>query len=306
MGAFGKHPGWSDHIEDIGLDTDALLAARQFLYVQGIGGAIDSGVWDSLPAEQALPEFGHRFAWFGGDDCLVGRFWASRDGKGRARYPMVTCAHAAGMPARLVLDCAEPVLEQLERDCRATESAACVESLLQSARNCLRAALEARTASQPPPLYSRQATANRLGLSADNDRFLRTAYTVQNQLAAYTRAPKLSPELLKISMKLAGSAILSQHLRLPAGETTFGECALFWKDLVSCIVGKPAPFLCIQPSGRPWLDLILGAPGPKHLFCLKASEVSLPCADQIPYTLSPEFRADAGCIFNSFLAGKQD
>ncbi len=27
LGAFGKHPGWDDHIEDLGLETDSLIVA---------------------------------------------------------------------------------------------------------------------------------------------------------------------------------------------------------------------------------------------------------------------------------------
>ena len=43
VGAFGKHPGWDDHLDDIGLNTEPLIAAKQYLYVQGIGGVIDAG-----------------------------------------------------------------------------------------------------------------------------------------------------------------------------------------------------------------------------------------------------------------------
>jgi len=45
VAAFGKHPAWDDHIDDIGLDMDTLIAAKRILYVQGIGGNIDSGSW---------------------------------------------------------------------------------------------------------------------------------------------------------------------------------------------------------------------------------------------------------------------
>ena len=304
LGAFGKHPGWADHIEDIGLDTEAMLAARQFLYVQGIGGAIDGALWDNLTAEQALPEFGHAFAWFCNEDCLAGRLWASRDGKGRTRYPMVLCVHTVALPADAVLDCVEPALKRLETECRATESAAGVQALLESARTSLRLALDTRMATPLPPLHSRRSTAQRIGLSADSDRFLRSLYTIQNQLAAYASASKNPPEFQRISMKLGASSILPQHLRLPIGEALFSESALFWKDLVSFVIGKPSPFLFIKPTCKPWVDLIAGVPGPKQLFCLKASDASVPCADQIPYTLTPEFRGEAARTFSTFMAEK--
>ena len=45
LAAFGKHPGWDDHVEDLGLETESLNLAKTLLYVNGIGGQIDSGAW---------------------------------------------------------------------------------------------------------------------------------------------------------------------------------------------------------------------------------------------------------------------
>ena len=53
LAAFGKHPAWNDHMEDIGLDTLALVEAKRYLYVQGISGQIDSGAWGS-PSPSSL------------------------------------------------------------------------------------------------------------------------------------------------------------------------------------------------------------------------------------------------------------
>ena len=134
LGAFGKHPGWNDHLEDLGLDTEALLAARQLLYVQGIGGAIDSGDWNNAGAasatppepgelSDAVPDFGHLFFWFSRPDFLAGRLWASCDGKGRDRYPMVVCAHAAHLEPDITAARIVAALESLREACRATETA---------------------------------------------------------------------------------------------------------------------------------------------------------------------------------------
>ena len=38
LAAFGKHPGWDDHVEDLGLETQSLNLAKTVLYVDGIGG----------------------------------------------------------------------------------------------------------------------------------------------------------------------------------------------------------------------------------------------------------------------------
>ena len=81
--AFGKHPGWDDHIDDIGLDTDVLVAVKRILYTQGIGSNIDSGSWDKLEENQLVEKFGHTLLWCINGDVVAGRLWSSRDGKGR-------------------------------------------------------------------------------------------------------------------------------------------------------------------------------------------------------------------------------
>jgi hypothetical protein len=63
LAAFGKHPGWDDHVEDLGLETESLIIAKTLFYVNGIGGQIDSGAWERLEPAQQLPAFKHVFLW---------------------------------------------------------------------------------------------------------------------------------------------------------------------------------------------------------------------------------------------------
>src|SRR5688572_28846945 len=55
--AFGKHPGWDDHMPDIGVVTEALATLKQNLYVGGIGSQIDSGAWERLEPEKRIEGF---------------------------------------------------------------------------------------------------------------------------------------------------------------------------------------------------------------------------------------------------------
>ena len=73
LAAFGKHPGWDDHVEDLGLETGSLIFAKTLLYVQGIGGQIDSGAWEKLDATQQLASFKHLFVWQRAGQFLIGR-----------------------------------------------------------------------------------------------------------------------------------------------------------------------------------------------------------------------------------------
>src|SRR5205807_4621001 len=130
LAAFGKHPGWDDHIEDLGLETDSLNLAKTVLYVNGIGGQIDSGGWEKMDAAQQLPAFNHLFVWQRGGQFLVGRLWSSSDGKGRKRHPMVVCLQFAGVTLGWALKQALPVLADLEQGCLNTTSAEEVRALL--------------------------------------------------------------------------------------------------------------------------------------------------------------------------------
>ena len=97
VGAFGKHPGWDDHIENLGLDTQPLIALKRTLYIEGVGGNLDAGAWDQLEDRQKIDGFHHVIVSMTRDAVVMGRMWASLDGKGRARYPMVVCAHGTGL-----------------------------------------------------------------------------------------------------------------------------------------------------------------------------------------------------------------
>ncbi|HRJ50164.1 MAG TPA: hypothetical protein PKU91_06505, partial [Phycisphaerales bacterium] len=104
LAAFGKHPGWDDHIEDIGIETETLATVRRIIYTECISGNIDSGAWEKLSDDQRLPAFAHEFVWClapSGKEpprVIVGRLWSSRDGKGRSKYPMAVYCQGDGIP----------------------------------------------------------------------------------------------------------------------------------------------------------------------------------------------------------------
>src|SRR5438445_5721850 len=112
LAAFGKHPGWDDHVEDLGLETESLNLAKTLLYVKGIGGQIDSGAWEKLDLAQQLEGFQHLFVWQRSGQILVGSLWSSSDGKGRKRYPMVVCLHFIGVTLNWALKQALPALAE--------------------------------------------------------------------------------------------------------------------------------------------------------------------------------------------------
>src|SRR6476620_6484709 len=155
LAAFGKHPGWDDHVEDLGLETDSLNHAKITFYVNGIGGQIDSGAWEKLDPAQQLPAFKHLFLWQRSGQFLLGRLWSSSDGKGRKRYPMVLCLHFIGVSLRWALAQGLPALAELEETIKNAGSAEEVRTVLQQKRAALRDLLtSADTRGEYAPLPS--------------------------------------------------------------------------------------------------------------------------------------------------------
>lgn len=92
LAAFGKHPGWDDHADDLGLVTPSLVEARRILYSEGISSQLASGAWDRLEENGEAIEFDHYWLCTRENQSIAGSLWASRDGKGRERFPMIVCA----------------------------------------------------------------------------------------------------------------------------------------------------------------------------------------------------------------------
>src|SRR5260221_13113215 len=88
LGAFGKHPGWDDHVEDLGLETESLVFAKKLIYLEGIGGEIDAGALGKIDSPPHLPSLKHFFVLRRSGQFLFSRMWSSSDGTGRPRFPM--------------------------------------------------------------------------------------------------------------------------------------------------------------------------------------------------------------------------
>lgn len=297
LSAFGKHPGWNDHLDDLGLDTDALITAKRLLYVQGISQNIDAGAWDKLdatPAAEAsapvratgrLDLFRHDFLWQmpGGNGdppvLLAGRLWSSSDGKGRSKYPMVVCAQQTEMPDQFAASVILPFLSQVHEKCAATTSAEIVRQVLQTERENLRARIA--DPQQGEPLTARRLAeiANHPDMREGRVGFHRIVYQFASALAAFRNNPTRSAIMRR-----------AEQLRLPTCGMPPAEALLFWLRFALTFVDPSTPLLLIAPdqgAAAPWVDLIAGEPSPANIFCIKAGTGSLPLTSDIPYTLDP-------------------
>jgi hypothetical protein len=294
LAAFGKHPGWDDHVEDLGLETQSLNLAKMVLYVNGIGGQIDSGAWDKLDDAQQLPDFCHVFLWQRSGQILVGRLWSSSDGKGRKRYPMVVCAHFIGVTLGWALKCALPVLAELERGCIQATTADEVRALLQRHRSALRDAVETtdgRGEYAPVTPEALHTILHRVDVEK-SDAFFRVAYQVNSQFGTFA-AGKYNPR-----------ASHPQQVRVPIAGRNVEEALLFWTRFFATQVDTAAPLLMTVPLEGNWVDVTAGEPGDHEFFCLRASPKSVPLVSEVPFTLDNAFRAKATDFFDHFQRGE--
>ena len=278
LAAYGKHPAWDDHIDDIGLDTESLLLAKQALYVDGIGGQIDSGEWDKLQEHQRLPEFRHIILWKRGNAFLLGRIWSSRDGKNRTKYPMIACAHCLSVPLSWALTNVLPALAEVEESCKKTSSAEEVREIIRRTLAALRQLLESAPSSQSDDKET--ALIDQLGLADEQEKLFRITYHVCTRLGRYSPGA---------SRNCSGDAPSGQ-IRLPAAAALISQTLQFWIHFLETQFGTSVPILLTLPLQQRWLDATTGEPSSRDVYCLRVTPDVLAIASEVPYEIDDEFR----------------
>jgi hypothetical protein len=273
---FGKHPGWNDHIDDLGLDSEPLVAAKQELYVHGIGGVIDSGKWENPPPDDQVLGFRHVFLWRDATNLIFGRLWDSRDGKNRTKYPMVVCVHLANRTKPGIPD-PMPLLDELELACRKAATAEDVHSIVAGARAKAAALLEAPAAQ---PLHKPEF-AQQIGMGSEGEASTRVAYAAESSLGWMRNGPSAA-----IDLKLAQSKIQPQHIRFPADAQRPFASILFWQSFFQKTLPDTVPQFYLVSLDAPWLDLIVGPLTARHLACIRGGEKSFPPANSIPFNIT--------------------
>jgi len=299
LAAFGKHPGWDDHIEDLGLETESLILAKTILYVNGIGGQLDAGAWEKLDGARQLPQFKHLFVWQRGGQFLIGRMWSSSDGKGRKSYPMVVCAHCVGVPLDVALKQVLPALEELERACLAATTAEEVRTLLGRARSSLREALTSGEPRAQPMALSPEELGKiieRPAAAGNPEAFPRVLYQWQSQMRAFVPG--------KFNSRGSGVSLRGQQLRVPVAASGAEQAFLFWTRFLQVQVDAAVPLLFVLPRDENWLDVIAGEPESAQFFCLRASPKAVSLVSEVPYTIDHAFHSQANKFLSAWQRGE--
>lgn len=289
--AFGKHPAWDDHIEDIGLDHDRLVWIKRVLYAEGIAGNIDSGAWEKIEEPKRLPAFNHRFYWRSPEGLVVGRFWSSRDGKGRTKYPMVACAWVEGVPDVWSVEQISKRLEKFEQTVKQTDNAELVKlavGQLQRELATAAAVVLGTPGGESTTLMARLIDSPAMDASGQKGLgLLRVVYEIERELAAFKTGTTSG-----FLRKGDASGPKAQHLRVPFGlESSDGPGAgpRAWLAVMDQELGKNVPVLVLEPIGESFIDIIVGEPGPSMLFCTRASAQGLALTTEVPYSLDQAF-----------------
>ncbi len=295
LAAFGKHPGWDDHIPGIGVESDALAQVKQTLYVTGIGRQIDAGAWEKLEPEKRIAGFDHTLLWLRPGHVLLGRLWSSRDGKGRAKYPMVLCLDGEALPTGFMLSALLPGLKNLRDACKNALSAKQVIELCRIAQEELRGLLARAGNALPdsPPFQTKQRFLTRPELGPDRLGWMRVLHDL-GTTSAVTAGGHAVEAGQGINMR-------SHALRVPLAEDSVETALHLWTNLLRVVIPEPVPLLLLAREGLPCLDIIVHEPEPDDFFCLQASPKALPLVTEIPYQLAPNAREHWGKVEAKFL-----
>lgn len=290
---FGKHPGWDDHMQDMGLSTERLVEVRRTLYTEGIAGNIDSGAWEKL-GEGALPLFEHVFAWrFKGDEFVFGRLWSSSDARGRKKYPMVACVHARGYELTRMAALASESVTRVMESCRHETDAHAVKSVFMRESE----GLMARASGVGPGGYERFDASCKSTLGSDPS--LNADGAVALVRAAYALHREAEPAMKR---GLAQSS-RGVHLRLP-GVRGMGPGGSAWAwtsavlDLLNTPGGVADGLMAIEAvggtatgsrGGGAWVDALIGKVTTQELVCLRASTSAIPLTTDVPFNIDAAF-----------------
>lgn len=301
LAAFGKHPGWDDHIEEIGVETEHLASLKQLLYVQGIGGTIDAGAWDDLSDAQRIGGFEHVFLCRTAGDMVVGRLWSSTDGKGRSRYPMVVCVQCTNLPLPWVLREILPALAEVEARCKEVTTATEVVAITDQARRQLRDLAESADTGDPAFVVSPRSVAelaDRPEMLDGHEGLLRILYQMERETSDYARG--------NLAAATRNGTLRPIQMRVPACGDSPDEIIPRWLAFLFARLDSAAEVWAIYRTGHTWLDIVVGEPVPNQFFCFQASQEALPLASEIPYTLDDAFRVSANQLIDDARDGKME
>lgn len=284
VAVFGKHPGWADHMDEIGLATEELVELRQVLYTEGIGRNIDLGTWEKLPEEARLERFEHVFVYKAESGNLVaGRFWSSSDGRGRTKYPMLVCVQCPPTMRSWLMFTALAELARAQERFASASSADEVRSRYQELHERIIGGPAEPDTAKGPTHAEAFRSLHESGVGGSEEYFLRTLYAVERELG--------------VQFGQAGSGSQSVQtpraggVRVGRGNGGLAEGLWRWGVALEPLMARRLSLLLLAPARNDWVDVLSGRPGADAMACVRTSSTAFPIASDIPYTMDAAFRS---------------
>lgn len=284
LSGFGKHPGWNDHLDDIGVITDSLIKAKALIY-DGIAHQVESAAWEKGGPGRMTPGFDHVIHWRRMNEALTGLMWSSSDGKGRSLYPMITLAHCVGQSFGWQAGEVLPALEEVGKKCRATTSSVSVVAILNAVQESLRARFTGPPGAPDagPGLGVKEWAAF---FSREPAGLRRVVHHLRVNLAAF------APGSLAWCDTKKQVRAQSRSLRLPViPGASPAEALNAWLSFLATQLDPAVPLLGMCPMGRNWLDVIVGEPAETDFVVLRTLPAATPIVSDIPYQLDDNLPA---------------
>jgi hypothetical protein len=283
VAGFGKHPAWDDHIDDIGLNTETLVLAKQILYSGGIAAQLGSGAWDQIEKASNAIEFDHRFIWGRKQQAIFGAIWASADRKGRTRFPLVVCGHS-GFEGPRALDLLFDPIERLGALCRA-----------------------ARTQDEVREAFGKTQGELNYGIPTPIEGICPSEITDSEEKTILSALVTLSAGLKykRTRTQLEGAKSSGTHYRLAPVFSQAKDNLRFWSAYLAAQSSvSNSSYLVIAANGKSWVDLIVGEPLANNFFCLKANEIALPATwVKVEAPQLPKLELEAANYLRSYRLG---
>lgn len=302
LAAFGKHPGWDDHIDEIGLTSPRLVSVKSALYTRGISENIDSAMWDQMPEDQRLPGFDHEFLWRWPDESAVGLIWSSRDGKGRSKYPMILCLHAEGFgPGSGALGWLRRdglrVLREVKAMCVAAPDASGVRAAVEKGLMGISAVLPSAGTPDDESSWALRHVAKGSTSSDGLVGLSRVFYEMDQRLGALR--PQPGKKTRQVDMQAKRFRVESDSRRGQLDDAwSWGEATLAEIGPGACANGMLAIEWRREPGHT---DIIVGDPDPGCLFCLRASRQREPLTSEIPFNIEAGFQTTTAAKLAAWL-----
>ena len=287
---FGKHRAWADHMDDLGLATPSLHKFKNWLYVEGIRGQIDSGSWNEIPEASAIPYWNHKLFALGPSGLIFAALLHSPDSRGRDAYPLCLALHIPTTQLPSELAPLWQFLDDLARDVLAAETQEEVIALHESAPAMLGEVMRTLSplSTEGPSAAERNRFINSESFSPQRIGLRRFLYWMSQELTNYALPAKVN------------KTPKPKHCRLPLSSDMGAEALLLWLSLLRSQIKSNTLLICVSPTEHQFCDLLVGTLEPNTTFQFKVGVTSEPLISDIPYNIEMKSIRDLDTVISLF------